>query len=200
MQSPLETPRPFYSRCGPGPSLIDLLWELVRNTAPRAHTGPTGPSFSSLPGLCVFPRAPRPSAHCLGLRDLKDGPSTPRLRPGRLSRTRSALQVLSKASALGFQVCKAPGRRPARRGSVSLRHRASGGCRVKKQKQPGNAGELTPTRSRGKSCWGMFVGLREEAARTGGAVRPDLSALTLSTIIWIFFPFGPREGAATQRV
>ena len=104
MQSPLETPRPFYSRCGPGTSLIDLLRELVRNTAPRAHTGPTGPSFSSPPGPCVFPRAPRPRAHCLGLCDLKDGPSTPRLRRGRLSRTRTALQVLSKASASGFRV------------------------------------------------------------------------------------------------
>ena len=79
---------------------------------------------------------------------------------------------------------------------------AQGVGRVQSQetKQPGNAGELTPARSRGKSCWGTFVGLSEEAARTGGAVRPDLSALTLSTIIWIFFPFGPREGAATQRV
>ena len=31
------------------------------------------------------------------------------------------------------------------------------------------------------------MGLSEEAARTGGAVRPDLSALILSAIIWIFF-------------
>ena len=45
-----------------------------------------------------------------------------------------------------------------------------------------------------------YVRFTGEAACTGGVMRPYLSALTLSTIIWIFFPFGPRGGAATQRV
>lgn len=136
MQSPLETPRPLYLRCGPGIRLIGLLWELVRNIAPRARTGPTGSGFSSLPGPCVFLRAPRPSAHFLGPRKLKDGPSTPRLRPGRLSRTKTALQVLSKASASGFWGFQGSSLEASQKG-LSLRHRASGGCRIKKQNNPG---------------------------------------------------------------
>lgn len=134
---PNGNPQAFLLEVCPGTRPIGLLCELVRNTAPWAHIRPTGPGFSSSPGPCVFLRAPRPSARCLGPCDLKDGPSTPRLRPGRLSRTRTALQMLSKASASGFRVFKAPGWRPARRGSVSLRHRASGGCRGKKQNNPG---------------------------------------------------------------
>lgn len=50
------------------------------------------------------------------------------------------------------------------------------------------------------SCCDKFMCFAEEAARSGGVLRPYLSAPTLSVIMWIFFPFGPRAGAATQSV
>lgn len=130
-------------------------------------------------------------------------PSPGRLRPWRTGwgQTRNSFQVLSKASAQVFQYCR---QEASQKG---LSHSQAHGIRhigrqahSQETKQPWNAGELMLTGAAVIHAATSYMCFIEEAACTGGVMRRYLSALTLSMIIWIFFPFGPRERAATQRV